>query len=71
MAKIAPEREAATGSVAMPRWASAVITVVSFPAGPGIVMVLVPWLITRWHSGVPPYPLAATRAAAVPARVPP
>jgi protein-S-isoprenylcysteine O-methyltransferase Ste14 len=35
----------------MPKWAAAIITVLSFPMGPGIVVVLLPWLITRWHHG--------------------
>jgi hypothetical protein len=35
----------------MPRWAAGVITVLSFPFGPGVVVVLGPWLITHWHHG--------------------
>lgn len=35
----------------MSRWAAAIITVLSFPMGPGVVVVLGPWLITRWHHG--------------------
>jgi protein-S-isoprenylcysteine O-methyltransferase Ste14 len=51
-------QEPATGHVVMPRWASAVITVLSFPAGPGIILVLFPWLITHFQTGTPPWPLA-------------
>ena len=50
--------EAASGRVTMPKWAAAVVTALSFPMGPGLVVVLVPWLITRWQPGAPPYPLA-------------
>lgn len=49
---------AASDPVTMPKWAAAVVTALSFPMGPGLVVVLVPWLITRWQPGVPPYPLA-------------
>jgi protein-S-isoprenylcysteine O-methyltransferase Ste14 len=35
----------------LPRWASTVITVLSFPFGPGLVIVLIPYLLTRWHEG--------------------
>jgi len=42
----------------MPRWVSAVITVLSLPAGPGIILVLCPWLITHFQAGTPPWPLA-------------
>jgi protein-S-isoprenylcysteine O-methyltransferase Ste14 len=47
----------ASRAVTMPRWAAAVVTALSFPLGPGIVVVLAPWLITRWHAGAP-YPVA-------------
>jgi protein-S-isoprenylcysteine O-methyltransferase Ste14 len=50
--------EPATRHVIMPRWASAVITVLSFPAGPGIILVLFPWLITHFQTGTPSWPLA-------------
>jgi protein-S-isoprenylcysteine O-methyltransferase Ste14 len=40
------------------RWASAVVTVLSFPFGPGIVVVLLPWLIMHFREGAPPWPLA-------------
>jgi protein-S-isoprenylcysteine O-methyltransferase Ste14 len=33
------------------RAAAAVVTVLSFPFGPGLVLVLIPWLTTKWHSG--------------------
>jgi protein-S-isoprenylcysteine O-methyltransferase Ste14 len=32
-------------------------TALSFPLGPGIVVVLLPWVITHWQQGAP-YPLA-------------
>jgi protein-S-isoprenylcysteine O-methyltransferase Ste14 len=50
--------EAAGGYITMPKWAAAVGTALSFPLGPGIVVVLVPWLITHWQPGTPPWPLA-------------
>jgi protein-S-isoprenylcysteine O-methyltransferase Ste14 len=54
-----PPPEPASGYVTMPRWESAVITVLSFPmAGPGIVLVLVPWLITHFQAGTPSWPPA-------------
>jgi protein-S-isoprenylcysteine O-methyltransferase Ste14 len=54
-----PPPESASGYVTMPRWVSAAITAVSFPvAGPGIILVLFPWLITRFQTGTPPWPLA-------------
>lgn len=43
----------------MPRWVSAVITTVGFAAGgTGLILVLVPWLVTRFQTGTPPWPLA-------------
>lgn len=33
------------------RAGAAVVTLMSFPFGPGLVLVLFPWMITRWHSG--------------------
>lgn len=42
----------------MPRWVSAAITAVSFPAAPGLILVLFPWLITRFQTGTPLWPLA-------------
>ena len=50
------DAEAAGSQVAMPRLASAAVTVLSFPMGPGLVVVLLPFLITRWHEGAS-YPL--------------
>ena len=47
----------------MPRWVAAVVTALSFPLGPGIVVVLIPGLITRWPAGAP-YQVAV-RAAGV------
>lgn len=44
------DREAGDGPQ-IPRWASAIITVLSFPFGPGLVVVLIPYLLTRWHEG--------------------
>jgi len=41
----------------MPKWVAAVVTALSFPMGPGLVVVLLPWLITHWQAGVP-YPPA-------------
>jgi len=40
------------------RWVSAPVTVVSFPFGPGLIVVLFPWLITRFREGAPLWPLA-------------
>jgi protein-S-isoprenylcysteine O-methyltransferase Ste14 len=40
------------------------ITALSFPAGPGIILVLFPYLITRFQAGMPPWP-AAVRALGV------
>jgi protein-S-isoprenylcysteine O-methyltransferase Ste14 len=51
------DKGAASGPVIMPRWAAAVVTALSFPAGPGLVVVLLPWLITHWQSGAA-YPVA-------------
>jgi protein-S-isoprenylcysteine O-methyltransferase Ste14 len=43
----------------MPRWVSAVITAVSAPVGgPGLILVLFPWLITHFQTGAPLWPLA-------------
>ena len=53
-----PPPEPASGDVTMPRWVSAVITTLSFPAGPGLILVLFPWLITHFQTGTPPWPLA-------------
>jgi protein-S-isoprenylcysteine O-methyltransferase Ste14 len=49
---------------ATPRWAAAMLTLVSFPTGPGVVLVLVPWLITHFQEGAQPWP-AALRALGV------
>jgi protein-S-isoprenylcysteine O-methyltransferase Ste14 len=35
-----------------------VVTTVSVGFGPGVVLVLVPWLITRFGAGTPPWPVA-------------
>lgn len=45
------EREPGSTGREFPRWASAVVTVLSFPFGPGLVVVLIPYLLTRWHEG--------------------
>jgi protein-S-isoprenylcysteine O-methyltransferase Ste14 len=48
------------GSVQLPpiSKANAVLgTALSFPLGPGLVVVLFPWMLTHWHEGAP-YPLA-------------
>ena len=64
MAEEIPERDpradhaTAPPRAGVPKWAAAVITVLSFPAGPGIVVVLLPFLITRWQPGLPQWPLA-------------
>jgi protein-S-isoprenylcysteine O-methyltransferase Ste14 len=43
----------------MPRWVSAVTTaVLGIPAGLGFILVLLPWLITRFQAGTPPWPVA-------------
>jgi protein-S-isoprenylcysteine O-methyltransferase Ste14 len=55
--------EAASRHVTMPKWVAAAGTALSFPMGPGLVVVLVPWLITRWQAGAP-YP-AVVRAVGV------
>jgi protein-S-isoprenylcysteine O-methyltransferase Ste14 len=50
--------EPASDYITMPRWASAVITAVSPPvAGPGLILVLFPWLITHFQAGTPPWPV--------------
>jgi protein-S-isoprenylcysteine O-methyltransferase Ste14 len=36
---------------------AAIGTALAFPFGPGVIPVLIPWLVTRWHEGTP-YPLA-------------
>jgi protein-S-isoprenylcysteine O-methyltransferase Ste14 len=49
----------ASGYVTMPRWVSAVITAVPGTAGgPGLILVLFPWLITHFQTGAPQWPLA-------------
>jgi protein-S-isoprenylcysteine O-methyltransferase Ste14 len=40
------------------RWTSAVVTVLSFPFGPGVIVVLFPWLIMQFRDGSQPWPLA-------------
>jgi hypothetical protein len=61
---VSPADAEAAPRATMPRWMAAVVTALSFPLGPGIVVVLVPWLITRWQAGAP-YPVAV-RAVGVP-----
>lgn len=54
-----PPTEPASGHVTIPRWASAVITAVpGLAGGPGIVLVLIPWLITHFQTDTPPWPFA-------------
>jgi protein-S-isoprenylcysteine O-methyltransferase Ste14 len=49
----------------MPKRVAAVGTALSFPMGPGIVAVLLPWLITqRWQEGAP-YPVAVRAVGVV------
>ena len=43
--------------VIMPRWVSAAGTVLFFPTI-GLGLVLLPWLITQYHPGAPPWPAA-------------
>lgn len=54
-----PVPPAAPGNrpVIMPRWVSAAGTVLFFPAI-GLGLVLLPWLITQYHPGTPPWPAA-------------
>jgi protein-S-isoprenylcysteine O-methyltransferase Ste14 len=40
------------------RWISTVVTVLSFPFGPGLIVVLLPWLIMQFRDGSQPWPLA-------------
>jgi len=40
----------------MPRWVAAVGTAFFLPVGPGVLDVLLPWLMTRWQAGAP-YPV--------------
>ena len=40
------------------RWLSGVVTVLSFPFGPGLVVVLFPWLIMQFRDGSQAWPLA-------------
>ena len=60
----APTPPADAEPVIFSRPASAMITALSFPAGPGIILVLFPYLITRFQAGMPPWP-AAVRALGV------
>jgi protein-S-isoprenylcysteine O-methyltransferase Ste14 len=53
-----PERQPRADHATAPKWAATLITVLSFPMGPGIVVVLLPYLITRWQPSQPPWPLA-------------
>jgi protein-S-isoprenylcysteine O-methyltransferase Ste14 len=53
-----PRPKPASDYATMPRWVSAVITVLSFPFGPGLILVLFPWLITHFQAGTPPWPVA-------------
>ena len=59
-----PPPKPASDYATMPRWVSAVITTLSFPFGPGIILVLFPWLITHFQTGTPPWP-PAVRALGV------
>lgn len=47
-----PQAEHATTS----RWVSATTTALSFAAGPVLILVLFPWLVTRFQLGTPPWP---------------
>jgi protein-S-isoprenylcysteine O-methyltransferase Ste14 len=51
----------ASGHVTMPRWLSAVLTTLSVLFGPGTILVLFPWMITKFQVGAPPWP-AGVRA---------
>lgn len=53
-----PARDPQTDHPVTPRWAAAVLTLVSFPTGPGVVLVLVPWLITHFQEAAQPWPVA-------------
>jgi protein-S-isoprenylcysteine O-methyltransferase Ste14 len=54
-----PPPEPASDHDTMPRWLSAVITAVPGAAGgPGLILLLFPWLITHFQTGTPPWPLA-------------
>jgi protein-S-isoprenylcysteine O-methyltransferase Ste14 len=53
-----PPPKPADDYATMPRWVSAVRTTLSFPFGPGIILVLFPWLITHFQTGTPPWPSA-------------
>jgi len=54
------DAEPAGGQVTMSKRSAAVITALGIliGPGPGILVVLMPYLITQWNPGVPPYPLA-------------
>jgi protein-S-isoprenylcysteine O-methyltransferase Ste14 len=58
MGSMTPEGQPPADHAMAPKWAATLITVLSFPMGPGIVVVLLPYLITRWQPGQPPWPLA-------------
>jgi hypothetical protein len=58
------DAEAASRRVTMPKWAAVVGTALSFPMGPGVLVVLLPWLITHWQAGAP-YPLAVRAVGVV------
>jgi protein-S-isoprenylcysteine O-methyltransferase Ste14 len=53
-----PARDPQADHVALSRWAAAALTFVSFPTGPGVVLVLMPWLITHFQEGAQPWPIA-------------
>lgn len=53
-----PARDPQTDHAVTPRWAASVLTLVSFPTGPGVVLVLVPWLITHFQEAAQPWPVA-------------
>lgn len=64
MTPVDPSKDPPSNAPQIPRWASAVITILSFPFGPGLVIVLIPYLLTRWHQGRP-YPEAVRILAIV------
>lgn len=56
--KPAPPPGAENRRIIMPRWVSAVGTVLFFPTI-GLGLVLLPWVITQYQPGRPPWPAAA------------
>jgi protein-S-isoprenylcysteine O-methyltransferase Ste14 len=52
MEQVPPPQDHAAGEpFEFPRWASAVVTFLSLPFGPGLIVVLIPYLLTRFHEG--------------------